>query len=562
MGLVAAVILLQAITPAASAAFDGLHGTSRVDAVPDTLRLAGAVTDVDPVLAPPSILRIVVEPQGSAEIVGIATAGARIRVSNSGKPLGSTIAGPDGKWTVVLSGGLAPGEHLLTAVVVTAAGTEGIVSQDVRIAIPADLKGERVLAYDGPSKADAPAGKPSGDAAPAVSGTTSSKDDRRSAAEKLENGASQAFGTIVGQKPPETSAAPSAATPSGPPPTDERSLGQRIRDAVVAWIETSSDAYDQDIVPELSVPSSTDETQETGSAAEFATKPASGREDDEVEIAMTPPPGVPPEINEVARRKIAEAQRALEEAAEERRRLAESSLDSQTPKTDPAEDARRRAEIDRQKAEELARRKADKDREIARQLQELEAAKAAAEARKAKEIEERRNRDKSGSKSGTPAKLAALPDAKDSVPGDRGGQASSLARVEATPAFIRTRKRTAVESSSSEQRERADEVAVLAPSSGLSRATSKVNKSRESAVPRSRCAEGRVVRRKGKRWYIAGEDDTLWDIAERFYGKGTRYTLIYKANRNRMSDPDVVRPCLRLRLPRTALDLVELSALG
>jgi nucleoid-associated protein YgaU len=63
------------------------------------------------------------------------------------------------------------------------------------------------------------------------------------------------------------------------------------------------------------------------------------------------------------------------------------------------------------------------------------------------------------------------------------------------------------------------------------------------------CAKGRVFHRKGQRWYLTGAHDTLWSIAERFYGSGSAYRRIYRGNRKRLANPDVVRPCLALRLP-------------
>jgi nucleoid-associated protein YgaU len=73
---------------------------------------------------------------------------------------------------------------------------------------------------------------------------------------------------------------------------------------------------------------------------------------------------------------------------------------------------------------------------------------------------------------------------------------------------------------------------------------------RHEASSRHRgCAKGRVFHRKGQRWYLTGAHDTLWGIAERFYGSGSAYRRIYRGNRKRLANPDVVRPCLALRLP-------------
>ena len=49
--------------------------------------------------------------------------------------------------------------------------------------------------------------------------------------------------------------------------------------------------------------------------------------------------------------------------------------------------------------------------------------------------------------------------------------------------------------------------------------------------------------------YIVARGDTLWEIAEVHYDKGTRYTRIFRANRTRISDPDLIYPCQRLYLP-------------
>ncbi|KAB2848318.1 MAG: LysM peptidoglycan-binding domain-containing protein, partial [Hyphomicrobiaceae bacterium] len=51
------------------------------------------------------------------------------------------------------------------------------------------------------------------------------------------------------------------------------------------------------------------------------------------------------------------------------------------------------------------------------------------------------------------------------------------------------------------------------------------------------------------RWYVVKEGDTLTEIAARELGDPRKYRAIWKANRNRIDDPDVIRKGLRLRLP-------------
>ncbi len=53
-------------------------------------------------------------------------------------------------------------------------------------------------------------------------------------------------------------------------------------------------------------------------------------------------------------------------------------------------------------------------------------------------------------------------------------------------------------------------------------------------------AAGRVIIRKG---------DTLWGISRDTYGRGSRYTVIYFANGNRIRDPDLIYPGQVFRLP-------------
>lgn len=47
--------------------------------------------------------------------------------------------------------------------------------------------------------------------------------------------------------------------------------------------------------------------------------------------------------------------------------------------------------------------------------------------------------------------------------------------------------------------------------------------------------------------YIVQRGDTLWHIARSFYGKGTEYHKIVKANR--ISNPNLIYPGQELRIP-------------
>jgi nucleoid-associated protein YgaU len=53
----------------------------------------------------------------------------------------------------------------------------------------------------------------------------------------------------------------------------------------------------------------------------------------------------------------------------------------------------------------------------------------------------------------------------------------------------------------------------------------------------------------GEQRYTVGKGDTLSHIAQRFYGKASRWRAIFDANRDQLDDPDRIQPGQSLRLP-------------
>ena len=49
--------------------------------------------------------------------------------------------------------------------------------------------------------------------------------------------------------------------------------------------------------------------------------------------------------------------------------------------------------------------------------------------------------------------------------------------------------------------------------------------------------------------YTVVAGDTLSHIAKRCYGKASKWTLIYEANRDQLSDPDKIQPGQVLKIP-------------
>ena len=50
--------------------------------------------------------------------------------------------------------------------------------------------------------------------------------------------------------------------------------------------------------------------------------------------------------------------------------------------------------------------------------------------------------------------------------------------------------------------------------------------------------------------YTVAPGDTLWAIAEQFYGDGAHHTRIFEANRDQLSNPDLIFPGQVLRVPQ------------
>ena len=50
-------------------------------------------------------------------------------------------------------------------------------------------------------------------------------------------------------------------------------------------------------------------------------------------------------------------------------------------------------------------------------------------------------------------------------------------------------------------------------------------------------------------WHEVKKGETLWKIAEQYYGDGRLYMKIFEANTDSLKTPDVIRTGQRLRIP-------------
>ncbi len=89
------------------------------------------------------------------------------------------------------------------------------------------------------------------------------------------------------------------------------------------------------------------------------------------------------------------------------------------------------------------------------------------------------------------------------------------------------------------RREAGENVSAVAPAAGKDVASGP-----DAAAAPLKKVEGSVIIRRG---------DNLWTISRRTYGKGTRYTTIYLANRDQIRNPDLIWPGQVFSMPKDAL---------
>ncbi|WP_417409374.1 peptidoglycan-binding protein LysM [Hoeflea sp.] len=86
----------------------------------------------------------------------------------------------------------------------------------------------------------------------------------------------------------------------------------------------------------------------------------------------------------------------------------------------------------------------------------------------------------------------------------------------------------------------ASELKVVLPESGLSLGTTDMTELVKASTPA-----------KTPRFHTVEKGDNLWKVAEAAYGKGkgSKYTVIFEANKPMLSDPDKIYPGQVLRIP-------------
>jgi len=52
-----------------------------------------------------------------------------------------------------------------------------------------------------------------------------------------------------------------------------------------------------------------------------------------------------------------------------------------------------------------------------------------------------------------------------------------------------------------------------------------------------------------KRYHVVQADETLSEIAQKYYGKAEQWSLIYQANQDKIEDPELINPGQKLFIP-------------
>lgn len=359
-------------------------------------------------------------------------------------------------------------------------------------------------------------------------------------------GAPEASAPAAGQAPASNEAPAAGTAANGGSWLDWNSITSRISD----WLAKANREYQGTVVKELSKPAP-DDAEAARLAAEQAAREQAAAGQAERAKAEQMRAAAEAEARKKAEAE-AEAQAAAAKAAEERKQAEaaaqQKAAQEQAPPKAPADNTAQDAEAAKLREAERA---AEERR--AQRLKDEQAQRAQAEAeRKARDAKAEQDR-KSKSLAEAQAKLKA-------AQAERERQLVEPApepRKAAEP-VLRHRKWAVTiipePIGRPDAREREDGAGVLV---GARRLDGRMSLGAGSvragtAVKRwvLRDTSCRYAGQKRKRRYVVARGDSLWRISEKYYNRGSKYPRIYKANRDRIADPDLIYPCQRFRVPK------------
>jgi len=364
--------------------------------------------------------------------------------------------------------------------------------------------------------------------------------------------------------PPNTAKPHKADTPpSGLSPLD------RIQD----WLARANREYQTTVIPRLSVPTpesiaaekrkveEAQQAEDARKAAEQARLSEEARKAEEAKQAEAAR-----QAAEQAR--LAEESRKAEEAkqaeaarqAAEQARLAEEARKAEEAKQ--AEAARQAAEQARiaeeaRKAEEAKQaeeaRKAAEQARLAEEARKAEEQRQAADAQRkadeAKSLAEAQAKAEEAKKAEANRQHAAAADAEPDGEPSAGPMPPEAIPSPGTDAAQKLPPSTSGEESDSDLQEETAQAPVKSQQNHANHVRRAATKRWISRMHRDRCpSSGRRITPPG--YYRVQSGDSLWRISRRHYRAGARYRRIYRANRSRIRDPDLIYPCQMIYVPR------------
>ena len=187
--------------------------------------------------APPTIGQVIIDPGGASYIEGEGRPGDVVELVSDDVALGVATVAQSGQWRIALQSGVE-GRHVSVCVQMRGLGAAGprAAGDEIRVAIPVELRGRAVVQHDAPPNETERA--------------------TRQRAERLADGAGQAFDDITQHKTQTDQAAAPAATAVAAPDVEEP-IDQTVREGalavVIEWLKRSAKSYREEVVQKLRV---------------------------------------------------------------------------------------------------------------------------------------------------------------------------------------------------------------------------------------------------------------------------------------------------------------------
>lgn len=522
--------------------------------------------------------------------VKIIAAGAEVKVFARDPAARWPVPGQGTRLTFEMEGG----DHFLSAIQVMKSRSQNVSSTVTRVANASLAQSDRglVLAQANPEPA-----APAADAVvppvkrerPKTPETTAAPAEAPAAAQPAPAAAEQAAPAAPAEPPPAKPAvapekpAPAPQQQAKPKPAQEPSGSAGVMSRVQDWLARANREYQNVIVKELSRPSGDSDATAKAAAAKLAAEKAAANK------AAAEQQAADAKRKNEDQRKKAEAAAKQDEAkkAEAQAEAAKKAqADTEKSKRAEAENAKRaQAELEAKKAAEAEAARtteAAKDQEAERLRAANEAARAAEEKKRADQQRAEEQRQREAARQAEIARQAA--EAKSRAAEERAAEAPQTPRAAPpSPAPVedssRHRRLTITINPEPIARPRAEQpgsdvAAAREDRAGevlIARGDTRYEPDRPERARKIVFYPGGEYRRGTavKRWlyrskvcssagrksfapkrYVVARGDSLWRISSRHYNAGRHYGRIYRANRDRISDPDLIYPCQRFLVPR------------